>query len=328
MYRDRLPVFWSLCHKTALAEAELEYNHQHKSTACYVKFPVQSSNTSPENLSALIWTSTPWTLLSNQAIGFSPSIKYCIVKHGNERFLIASKLLDTISKVFESGVSFVEEFDANRFRSFKYNHPFKTGDLRFIECPFVTDEKGTGLVHLAPNHGRDDFVACLRNGITPEELFVDETGCFKPNAGSRLESKHVLTDGNEEMLSMFGDSILKEEELIHSYPYDWRSKKPVIIRSSQQWFFNIQDLKEKCLKQLNSVKFVPEVLSKTLERSLLERPYWCISRQRSWGVPIPVFYTSDDKEQKDPMLDESILESVISGFKRNGITSWWTLKCL
>lgn len=323
VYRDRLPVFWSLCHKTALAEAELEYNHQHKSTACYVKFPIQS-NSSPEKLSALIWTSTPWTLLSNQAIGFSPSIKYSIVKHGDERFLIASNLFDAISKVFENRISFVEEFDTNRFRTFKYSHPFKSGDLRFIECPFVSDEKGTGLVHLAPNHGRDDFVACLRNRVTPEELFVDENGCFKPNAGSRLESKHVLTSGNEEMLSMFGDLILKQEELIHSYPYDWRSKKPVIVRSSQQWFFNIQDLKEECLKKMKNVKFVPQILSKQLERSLLERPYWCISRQRSWGLPIPVFYKCDDEEGKDPILDESILESLICAFKRNGIDSWWT----
>lgn len=322
VYRDRLPVFWSTCYKTALAEAELEYNQEHKSTAAYVKFPISSIGY--DKLFALIWTSTPWTLLSNQSIGYSSNMKYSIVEAGNDNLIIASNLLEKLSAVLGTSLTFVKDFDIEKFKEIEYKHPLKDGNFKFIDCSFVTESKGTGLVHLAPNHGRDDFVACIRNGISPENLLVDEDGCFNYQAGPRLESKPVLEEGNEEMLRLLSDFILKQEELIHSYPYDWRSKKPVIIRSSQQWFCNIQDLKSMCMEQLKNVKFVPPLLSKLLDQSLLERPYWCISRQRSWGVPIPVFYKVGDSDKKHPIFNQQILETLVEKFKVNGVDSWWS----
>uniref|UniRef100_A0A3B3QGQ6 isoleucine--tRNA ligase n=1 Tax=Paramormyrops kingsleyae TaxID=1676925 RepID=A0A3B3QGQ6_9TELE len=286
IYRDYKPVFWSPSSRTALAEAELEYNAQHTSRAVYATFPVKTpppklASADWSSAAVLVWTTQPWTLPANQAV--------------------CSEL--------EGGVC---------------RHPTMPGkEVPLLAANHVTMGKGTGLVHTAPAHGMEDFGVASHFNL-PVECLVDEEAKFTELAGPELHGQEVLGQGTDTVISMLGaaGALVKEEDCVHSYPYDWRARRPVIILPSKQWFINTASLKDKAKEALQKVRVVPESARGSLLAMLDRRTYWCISRQRSWGVPIPVFY---HKETGEPLINRHTVSHVATLFAEKGSDCWWEL---
>ncbi|KAF2884619.1 hypothetical protein ILUMI_21555 [Ignelater luminosus] len=331
VYRDVKPVYWSPSSGTALAEAELEYNERHRSTAVFVKLKL---NHIPDGISsnkdvlmyALVWTTTPWTLPSNQAVCFNSLLSYSIVKspEESELFIVATSLVEKLSKTFNCTLNIINTFSGNLLKDVTYHHPINFNTiLPFLPADHANDSKGTGLVHTAPAHGPDDYLVALKNKI-PVMSLVNELGCYTSEAGSKLDGLFVLSEGNKRVLDMISEDILHTEDYIHSYPYDWRTKQPVIIRSSKQWFIDTDSIKTKAIELLENVNVIPKMHSEIYKNNLIvqlrKRPYWCISRQRSWGVPIPVFY---DATTEQPIITRKVISHLCDLIDTNGVDSWW-----
>lgn len=205
----------------------------------------------------------------------------------------------------------------------QYRHPLTNEALPFVAADYVTADSGSGLVHTAPGHGMDDYKTCLPLGI---EAFcpVNNVGKFTTEAGEELEGLAVQTEGTAKVLEMLQDkgTLIQEQPYTHKYPYDWRTKKPIILRATSQWFANVGSIKEDALKAIENVKIVPESSRRRLEGFVLSRSEWCISRQRSWGVPIPVMYNEDTDE---PLLTKASVQHIINTVKEHGSDAWWSM---
>lgn len=292
------PVFWSPSSKSALAEAELEYDNNHESPSVFLQLKLENVS----DAFAVIWTTTPWTLPSNQAVCYNPSLEYALVYlDGNtsKKYLIATSLITSFSETTNMTIDISETISGKDLQGFRYQHPVDSKILPFIAASHVEDSKGTGLVHTAPAHGPDDFLISLEHKI-PVLSLVDEEGKYTSKAPDFLVGKQVLEEGNKLVMEKLNDQILYQGTIRHSYPIDWRTKKPVIIRASEQWFMNTESLKTRATEEIEKIKIYPRVNEEANRKMLMtqvqKRPYWCISRQRSWGVPIPVFYKKDTKE--------------------------------
>ncbi|XP_044269730.1 isoleucine--tRNA ligase, mitochondrial isoform X2 [Tribolium madens] len=328
IYRDFKPIYWSPSSRTALAEAELEYNDQHKSKSVFVRFKVNQFPNRSEQVYALVWTTTPWTLPANQAVCYSPSLQYCLVKNSkdNSLYIIASDLQASLSKTLNSKFEKVESFSSETLSHLTYIHPiYKDKNVNFVPSSHATASKGTGLVHTAPAHGPEDFLIALNEKMEIENL-VNELGCYNTSAGKELEGKFVLEDGTETVLEMIKEDIVFLHDYVHSYPYDWRTKKPVIIRASQQWFLDTDSIKNRAIDLLENVEIIPKVNSQMYKRNLInqiqKRPYWCISRQRKWGVPIPVFF---NKSNNDVLISEDLIRHLCMLVDNHGTDFWWQI---
>ena len=337
IYRRFKPVYWSPSTRTALAEAELEYRDDHVSTAAFVKFPLRSIpngfrerlGKDYDTISFVIWTTQPWTLPANKAIGFNSKIEYALLdslKHGN--LIIARSRIREVEKL--SGEHFRElmtikgsEFAEATYRDTLWSKADEP--RRLLPAEHVTADAGSGLAHIAPGHGPDDYKLCQTHDITPFAP-VDEQGAFDPTAypeePSVLLGKFVLEEGNEAVLEQLErqGTLLARHRFVHKYPYDWRSKRPVILRATEQWFANVGDVKEAALQSLDHVNFVPQSGRKRLESFIRNRNEWCISRQRAWGVPIPALY---HELTGDPLLTEASVDWIISVMKERGTDAWW-----
>ncbi|XP_061481155.1 isoleucine--tRNA ligase, mitochondrial isoform X3 [Rhineura floridana] len=333
IYQDYKPVFWSPSTYTALAEAELEYNQQHVSRSVYIKFPLLKP---PPKLASvidglpavnlIIWTTQPWTIPSNEAVCYMPYPEYSIVKCTNtgEHYIIVAERVQSIAAVLDTQFEVISTFKGTDLESGVCSHPtIPEKQSPLLPANHVSMSKGTGLVHTAPAHGMEDYSVASHHQL-PMDCLVDEDGCFTEAAGSELQNKAVLEEGNEAVIQMLqgAKSLLKEEKYIHSYPYDWRTKKPVIIRASKQWFINTANLKASAQEALKKVKFVPASGMNQMLDMLDKRPYWCISRQRHWGVPIPVFY---HKTTGEPLINRKSIENVMKIVEQHGSDAWWTL---
>ena len=338
IYRRFKPVYWSPSSRTALAEAELEYRDDHVSTAAYVKYPMCNA---PEKLrkkllldmkpvSAVIWTTTPWTLPANRAIGFHKDVEYIVTEsavHG--RLLFAASRLPEVEHQLKEALSTIITIDGEELLGTTYDSPvFDTSSSPrpFLHASFVSETSGSGLVHLAPGHGMDDYELCLKQNI-PAFAPLDDKGCFTnlawPEEADHLIGIDVLGAGNRMILDQLSHRgyILAQHQYEHRYPYDWRSKQPVLVRATEQWFANVGDIQGNALQALDTVTFIPPSGKTRLEAFVKNRTEWCISRQRAWGLPIPALY---HKETNEAVLTEDSVAHIISVVQKRGVDAWWT----
>ncbi|KAM9777966.1 isoleucine--tRNA ligase, mitochondrial [Neosynchiropus ocellatus] len=335
IYQDYKPVFWSPSTRTALAEAELEYNPEHASRAIYATFPLirtpaklteKAGEWGVEGVSVLVWTTQPWTIPANQAVCYMPNAQYSLVKRkdSGQLLLIASERTASIAALLETELEATHSFTGSELEGGVCKHPtLADKQVPLLPANHVTMGKGTGLVHTAPAHGMEDYGVAAQFRL-PVECLVDEDGKFTGRAGEELKTLSVMKEGTDKVIAMLKErgALVKEETCVHSYPYDWRTKQPVIIRPSKQWFINTASLKDKAKEALQKVRVLPESARGSMQAQLDRRSYWCISRQRSWGVPIPVFY---HKETGEPLVNKHTVSHIAKLFKEKGSDCWWEL---
>ncbi|KAG4302655.1 hypothetical protein PCK1_001010 [Pneumocystis canis] len=332
IHRKYKPVYWSPSSRTALAEGELIYINNHTSHAVFVKFPlvnlgklstmIHTKNYTP--IYALIWTTTPWTLSANQAIFIHENMEYVIIntiQHGN--LIVSRNRINQISRFI--GISEISlNFFGKELLETTYYNPLEENfkALPFLHAKHITQESGTGLVHAAPGHGMEDYEVCIQHNI-PVFSSVDDDGCFNKDVlNGKLESLFVLEEGNKKIIELLEAQkmLVSSEKYVHKYPYDWRTKKPVIQRATAQWFMDIEKIKIESIKALENVKMIPESGKTRLISFIQSRSEWCISRQRAWGVPIPVLYNIENEE---PLLTAENIDHIIETIKKYGVDAWW-----
>ena len=323
VYQSKKPVQWSYGAQTALAEAEVEYQDK-ESPAIFVKFPLVSGEFAGK-ASMVIWTTTPWTLPANLGIALHPEFTYVVgnfVKDGvTETFVIVRELIGAFTE--KTGYALAETVDERKgkeFETLEASHPFLPRNSKVILANFVTTETGTGAVHIAPGHGSDDYVAGQQNGLGVLSP-VDDEGKFTADVGlDELVGQHVFKSNGRiiEILTQSGH-LLAQEVYKHSYPHCWRSKTPIIFRAVEQFFISLDTLRGQALDQIDKVEWLPAWGRNRIYGTVEARPDWCISRQRTWGVPLPVFFDTDGKAILSPELALKIAELV----EKEGTNIWF-----
>jgi len=333
LYQGFKPVFWSTVEKTALADAEVEYQ-DHTSNTIFVAFKVK--NTQKDFLkdsNIVIWTTTPWTIPANRALAFNSAIEYSLVEIDNlenfkeKKIVVAANLLDSIIK--SCGVEkfkVLKTFKGSELNGTICEHPFQTLgynlDVPMLDARFVTLEQGTGIVHCAPSHGPDDFNLCLKHNI-PSKYTVDNSGYYTDEipffAKTHVfKADLIVIDKLKEF-----KKLLKNDKLQHSYPHSWRSKAPLIYRATPQWFISMEknSLRNKAIKAIGETTFYPPKGKERLLSMIEDRPDWCVSRQRSWGVPLPIFVS---KKTKEPLRDQKVIDRIAEIYEQEGSDCWFT----
>jgi isoleucyl-tRNA synthetase len=333
LYRGFKPVLWSTVEKTALADAEVEYQ-DHKSDTIYTSFPVKSSSLKElEGSEIIIWTTTPWTIPANKALAYNEALDYVLVQLNddgdfkNRKIVIAEALLDSVIKECSiKDYKEIKKFKGKDFKDTICNHPFfNLGyeyDIPMLEARFVTTEQGTGIVHCAPSHGPDDFNLCLNHGIKAIET-VDGDGKYTKNV-HLFEGNHIFK-ANPIVIEKLKEqkNLLANGELTHSYPHSWRSKAPLVHRATPQWFISMEShkLRETALKALDETTFYPSKGKERLRSMIETRPDWCVSRQRVWGVPLPIFVS---KKTKEILVDDDVNENIANIYEKEGSDCWFS----
>jgi len=336
IYRGLKPVHWSPSSRTALAEAELEYPEGHTSRSIYAAFPMTQAAAALADqlapflpqLGIAVWTTTPWTIPANLAVAVNPELSYSVVeispaKKGVSYLLVATELVERLADKLGASLTIKAQFSGQQLEGCTYQHPlFDRESPIVIGGDYVTTESGTGLVHTAPGHGQEDFLVGNRYGL-PILSPVDEQGNFTEEAGP-FAGLNVLNGGNEAVIQALteANALLLEEAYVHRYPYDWRTKKPTIFRATEQWFASVEGFREAALEAIAQVRWIPAQGENRIVGMVGDRSDWCISRQRSWGVPIPVFY---DEETNEPLLNQETLAHVQAVFAQHGSDAWWEL---
>ena len=335
LYRGYKPVLWSTVEKTALADAEVEYL-DHTSDTIYVSFPVKQSKLKELNGSeAIIWTTTPWTIPANKALAYNSGLSYLIIKINDEgnfknrKIVLAKDLLETLVKECKiKNFNIEKEFSGKEFKGTICTHPFLdigyNYDIPMLEGRFVTTEQGSGIVHCAPSHGPDDFNLCINNNIKAVET-VDDDGKYTNNiikfAGIHIFKANPIVIENLKNQK----KLLANGKLTHSYPHSWRSKAPLVHRATAQWFISMEshNLRTKSLKAIDETIFYPSKAKERIKSMIETRPDWCVSRQRVWGVPLPIFLSKKDGK---PIIDDELFENIAKIFEKEGSDCWFSDK--
>ena len=328
IYKGLKPVYWCAHDETALAEAEIEYQDD-PCTTVYVKFAMNDdlgklSHLDKSKLYFVIWTTTIWTLPGNLAIALHPDESYAIVRAANgEMYIVAEALVEKVMKI--GGIDeyeIVETHSGSFFENMLASHPFLPKTSRLLLADYVTMDSGTGCVHTAPGFGADDYLTCKRYGmdmVVPVDDQGRHTDYAGKYAGLRTEESNpiILNDMKESGV------LFASEDIVHSYPHCWRCKHPIIFRATPQWFCSVDSFKEEAVKACEDVRWLPAWGQDRMASMIRERADWCISRQRRWGLPIPVFYCSDCGK---PVCTDESIESVASIFEERGSNAWFELE--
>jgi isoleucyl-tRNA synthetase len=338
VYRGKKPVYWSIPCRTALAEAEVEYQ-DHVSQSVYVKFPVIGR----EKTFIVIWTTTPWTLPANLAVAYNAKLQYIQVKVGGENFILFRGLLPAVAEKCGWVNCAETPFPTEQLATIQYQHPFCNRTGKAFAADFVTADTGTGFVHIAPGHGLDDYNLGRVQGLPiyspvndDGQLSITEDYLFKTSDGKDLGQqmpaelvgksileKHGKSDANEAVLHelRIRHALLHQENYHHSYPHCWRSKTPIIFRAMDQWFIKIDHdkFRAQALAEIDRVKWIPDWGVNRIKGAVQSRPDWCISRQRTWGVPIPAFYDA----KGEAILDAQIVRNAADLIEKHGSNIWF-----
>ncbi|WP_343560367.1 isoleucine--tRNA ligase [Kiloniella sp. b19] len=346
LYQGSRAVLWSVVEKTALADAEVEY-HEHKSPTIWVRFPVLSAQDSIlEGASVVIWTTTPWTMPANRAIAYGPEFEYAVYEvrtvaedalaKVGERLVLNRDLADQVKA--DAKIEDWEELGAvSSFEGASVAHPFRglegaeggyDAPRPVLPADFVTTDAGTGFVHIAPSHGADDAVLGQKFGLEIPRM-IDEAGVYYDHvpffAGACVytqDGKPGDANGKSIKALMEQGSLLAKGSVRHSYPHSWRSKAPLVFRNTPQWFISMEsnDLRKKALKAIEDTRFVPSAGSNRLFSMVENRPDWCVSRQRVWGVPLPIFV---HKATGEALRDQAVLDRIVEAFREEGGDAWF-----
>ena len=333
LYQGFKPVLWSTVEKTALADAEVEYM-DHTSNTIFVAFKVKNTKKDfLKDASVIIWTTTPWTIPANKALAFNRTIEYSIVEINSldnfkdKNIIVATNLIDSIIK--SCGIEnfkILKTFKGSEFEGTICSHPLlKMGfnyDVPMLDARFVNLEQGTGIVHCAPSHGPDDFNLCLKNNI-PSSYTVDNAGLYTKEIPYFTNTHIFKADPLVIEKLKEQNKLLKNDKLHHSYPHSWRSKAPLIYRATPQWFISMEkkSLRETAIKAINETIFYPPKGKDRLLSMVEGRPDWCVSRQRVWGVPLPIFI---NKKTKEPLRDQKVIDRIAEIYEKEGSDCWFT----
>ncbi|MGI5971679.1 MAG: isoleucine--tRNA ligase [Oscillospiraceae bacterium] len=330
IYKGKKPVYWCPQDETALAEAEIEYADD-KCESIYVKFALKDDKGlfggEINDTYVVIWTTTTWTLPGNLAISVGPDFDYVLIEAKGERYIVAKELASPVMKAAGIGdYRIIKEFKGRELEFCVARHPFFERDSLIILGDHVTLDAGTGCVHTAPGHGMEDFVVCKLYDDTKGTNIgvvvpVDDRGIMTEEAGPVCAGMHY-SKANEAILEELRRSgaLLASETIVHQYPHCWRCKKPIVYRATDQWFCSVDAIKESAVRSCADVRWIPDWGRERMEAMIRERADWCISRQRHWGLPIPVFYCS---ECGKPVCTDETIEAVANLFSKRGSNAWF-----
>jgi isoleucyl-tRNA synthetase len=327
VYKGKKPVHWCPTCKTALAEAEVKYE-DHRSSSIYVRFKMVSEigknfpGLKGRPVFVIIWTTTPWTIPANLAIALHPDFTYVAVDVGGEVYILAEGLLEEVMKKFGiKKYEVLEKFPGKKLEGFKCRHPFLDRDSLIILASYVTLDTGTGCVHTAPGHGQEDYESGVQYGL---EVYspVDDDGRFTKDV--LFFAGQFVFDANDAVNKKLAEvgALLKEEMMVHSYPHCWRTNDPIIFRATEQWFISMdkKGLRQNALKSINEVTWIPPWGRDRIYGMIENRPDWCVSRQRVWGIPITVFYCSACKQ---PLVNQETIDHIARLFEEKGADIWF-----